>query len=302
MKTFAIAVFTKNRTNPAYEGARLGADRTAARLGARTCHYVPERADDIDQQIALVDRAIADAPDAAVFVPVHQTAIDAAILKLEASGVPIVSLIAPIAVGRPVTFVGADDRALARAITHEVARRLDGRGRVLILEGIPASGTTRARHAGILDALGDHPDIAVAASLRGDYQRDVARAAVAQALARGLAFDAVIAANDSMALGALDALEASRARDAARVIAGVNALPEAIDAIRRGRMHATADFDAMKMAAVATEAAIRHLRGEAVPPRIELPVQVIDALNCALWDRPYAERALPSWFDVTGTA
>ncbi len=39
-----IAVFTKNRTNPAYEAARLGADRTAARLGAITVHYVPDTA------------------------------------------------------------------------------------------------------------------------------------------------------------------------------------------------------------------------------------------------------------------
>ena len=39
-----IAVFTKNRTNPAYEAARLGADRTAARLGATTVHYVPDTA------------------------------------------------------------------------------------------------------------------------------------------------------------------------------------------------------------------------------------------------------------------
>jgi ribose transport system substrate-binding protein len=54
-----IAVFTKNRTNPAYEAARLGADRTAARLGGRTIHYVPEKPDDIEQQIALIGQAVA---------------------------------------------------------------------------------------------------------------------------------------------------------------------------------------------------------------------------------------------------
>ena len=36
-----IAVFTKNRNNPAYAAARLGADRTAARLNATATHYVP---------------------------------------------------------------------------------------------------------------------------------------------------------------------------------------------------------------------------------------------------------------------
>ena len=41
-----IAVFTKNRLNPAYEAARIGADRVAARMGARTVHYVPVLPDD----------------------------------------------------------------------------------------------------------------------------------------------------------------------------------------------------------------------------------------------------------------
>jgi len=54
-----LAVFTKNRTNPAYEAARIGADRTAKRLGAMTAHYVPDIPDDVGQQIALIDRAIA---------------------------------------------------------------------------------------------------------------------------------------------------------------------------------------------------------------------------------------------------
>ena len=65
-----IAVFTKNRTNPAYEAARLGADRVAARLGATTVHYVPEQPDNVVEQIALIGRAIAERPDAVVFTPV----------------------------------------------------------------------------------------------------------------------------------------------------------------------------------------------------------------------------------------
>src|ERR1043166_3733066 len=71
-----IAVFTKNRTNPAYEAARLGADRTAARLGAETVHYVPDMPDSVPEQIALITRAIAARPDAAVFVPVDETAVN----------------------------------------------------------------------------------------------------------------------------------------------------------------------------------------------------------------------------------
>jgi ribose transport system substrate-binding protein len=98
-----------------------------------------------------------------------------------------------------------------------------------------------------------------------------------------------------MALGALDALrEAGRSA----VASGVNAIPEAIVAIRDGAMLATADFDAMGMAALATECALRHLRGERVPAKIELPVQVVDRSNCSHWDLPFAQRALRTLEEV----
>jgi ribose transport system substrate-binding protein len=135
----------------------------------------------------------------------------------------------------------------------------------------------------------------VAASVRGNYQRATAAEAMAKLLAAKLEFDGVIAANDAMALGALDVLDE---KGLARPVVGINAIPEAIAAIREGRMLATADFDAMKMACIATEAAVRYLRGERVPPSITLPVQIVDVSNCGAWDRPYAERACPAWNDI----
>jgi ribose transport system substrate-binding protein len=63
-------------------------------------------------------------------------------------------------------------------------------------------------------------------------------------------------------------------------------------------MLATASFDAMAMSALATEAAVRHLRGETVPREIILPVQIVDAGNYARWSVPFAARACPSWQDI----
>src|SRR3712207_846705 len=88
-----LAIFTKNRSNPAYASARLGADRAAERLGARTTHYVPEKPDDVDQQIALVDEALQKRPDAVVLVPVPPTAVNPAIRKIVASRVPLVGML-----------------------------------------------------------------------------------------------------------------------------------------------------------------------------------------------------------------
>jgi ribose transport system substrate-binding protein len=293
-----IAVFTKNRTNPAYEAARLGADRVAARFGASTVHYVPERPDNVAEQIALIERAAAQRPDAVVFVPVHQTAVNDAILTFDAARIPLFNFVARTTAGRRLCFVGSDDRALARDIARYLFAKLGGRGEIVILEGTPASATSHARLKGFHEALADYPDIAVRLSLCGEYQRDVAHQACLSAANELHGVDAFLCANDAMALGVLDAFEA--AGDRKPLVVGVNAVPEAIAAINAGRMLSTASFDAMAMSAIATEAALRHLRGETVPREIILPVEIVDAANCATWDLPFAARSCPGWQDVAG--
>jgi ribose transport system substrate-binding protein len=291
-----IAVFTKNRTNPAYEAARLGADRTAARLGATTVHYVPEKPDSVPEQIALIARAIAERPDAAVFVPVDETAVNDAILGFDRAGIPLFNIITRTTAARRVTFVGSDDRALARNIARYLFGKLSRRCTIIILEGTPASATSRDRLMGFQDALAEHPGIQVRCSLRGDYQRDVAREVFLGAKNQWPGVDAVLCANDVMALGVLDALDPNPG--SGPLVVGVNAIPEAVAAIAKGRMLATADFNAMAMSEIATEAAVRHLRGETIPPEIMLPAQVVDATNCAAWNVPFAARPSPVWADI----
>jgi ribose transport system substrate-binding protein len=295
-----IAVFTKNRTNPAYEAARIGADRTAKRLGASTVHYVPERPDDVAEQIALIECAIATRPDATVFVPVHETAVNDAILGFDAARIPLFNFITRTTIGQRACFVGSDDQALAAALAHHLVAKLCGHGEIVIVEGTPASATSRERRNGFQDALGTYPDIKLRLSLRGDYQRDVARDSFFRAADRLQGVDAVLCANDAMALGVLDALAAARGTLGKPLVVGVNAIPEAIAAIEAGQMLATANFDAMTMSSIATEAAVRHLRGETVPREIIIPVQIVEAANCSAWNLPFEERACPSWQDVTG--
>ena len=286
-----IAVFTKNRTNPAYEAARLGADRVAQRLGAQTLHFVPEKGDDPDEQSALVDRALAMGPDAFVFAPVHPTRVNAAIERIQTAGIPLFGFVNPIPGGRCVSCVGADDGTLGGKIAEYLFAHLGGRGRLLLVSGPAESVTSIARVRAFEDAAAKQPGIRVVGTCAGDYARDVARDAVARWLAANEGPDACLAANDVMALGALDALRAERRKAA---VAGVNAIPDAIAAIKNGEMLATVDFNAMHMAALATECAVRHLRGKPVPKNIDLPAEIVDRRNCHLWDLPFEQRSIPT--------
>lgn len=286
-----IAVFTKNLSNPAYAAARLGADRAAALFGAEVQHYVPTVADDPVQQSALVTQALALSPDAFVFTPVHATQVDEAIAAIERAAIPIFSFINRMARGRCVSHVGSADARMAADIARYLFDHLRGRGEVVIIEG-PADSITSIERVRAFDEVAAHyPDIRIVGRCSGGYQREPARAALARLLPGQARIAAVLAANDIMAIGALDALQAA-GRSAA--VVGVNAIPQAIAAIGRGEMLATADFNAMQMCFLATECAIRHLRGEAVPADIELPVTIVDAANCQLWNLPYEQRTIPA--------
>lgn len=290
-----IAVFTKNRTNPAYAAARIGAERAAARGGAQIKHYVPDKPDDIEEQAALVDRAIAGRPDAVVFVPVHDTAMRTSVEKLNAARIPVVNYLNRLKTGEFVSFVGSNDYRIGCDIAGYLFRHMNGRGHLVILEGIAGAVTNRERMRGVHDTLRAYPEIRIVASRAGNYQREPALQAMRELLPALPGIDAVLAANDLMALAAIEVLDAA---GRSVPVVGVNAVPDAIAAIKAGRLLASADFDALKIACVATEAALRHLRGEPVPREILLPVQIVDASNCEAWDMRLEERRCPEWSDV----
>jgi ribose transport system substrate-binding protein len=295
-----IAVFTKNRTNPAYEAARLGADRIAQLFDATTKHYVPQKPDDAIEQIELIKQAITEKPDAFVFTPAHETEVNDAALSIDAAGIPVFSFVTRATAGQPLCFVGSDDRALGKDIAHYLFAKLGGRGEIAIFEGTPASATSHARYKGFQDALAEFPDIKVRLSVCGEYQRDVARKVYLANAEKLKGVDAILCANDVMALGVLDELKTTTGPRP--LVVGINAIPQAIKAIAAGDLLATVNFDAMTMASIATEAAIRHLRGEKVPRQIMLPVRVIDASNYADLDLPFPQRTCQSWQDVLKTA
>jgi ribose transport system substrate-binding protein len=295
-----IAVFTKNRLNPGYRAARLGADRTAARFGAKTLHFVPEQPDHVEQQIALIEQALEQRPAAFVFVPVHATAVDEAIREVNAAGIPVFNLINRLRHSEDyVTFVGADDRQLGAKISDYLFHAMAGRGNVVILEGTSGSVSSQDRIKSYIETAHSYPGIHVVGSSVGNFLEADGKRAMQRMLAEHSQIDGVLAANDSMALGALEALKESGRHS---LVVGVNAIEEAISAIISGKLLATADFDTMKMGCLATNAAIRFLRGMPVPKEITLPVQIVDAGNCAAWDGPIETRECPSWDIVDGTA
>ena len=289
-----IAVFTKNWVNPAYAAARLAVDQVAAEAGARTIHYAPQTPDDVAEQKALVTEALAARPAAVVLNPTDDVAMQEDLVRLAAAGIPVTLFINRMQ-GPALTFVGSDDEAIGRRTGTALFEALGGTGRVVGLEGPQAAPTSRARVRGLRETLGRFPGIELLDMAVGHLQQPPAKSAMAGLLDRHARIDGVWTANDLMAFGALDALDAAGRQ--AKVV-GVNGLPAAIEHIERGTMLASCDFSAFNIAAIAARSVLRHLRGEPVPREIMVPAELIDRGNCARWKVPFAERPCPTWEEI----
>jgi len=289
-----IAVFTKNATNPAYEAFRIAADQVARSVGARTTHFVPRKPDDVDEQKAMVEQVLKDRPDVVIFIPVDDVAMVDSVKKLNAAKIPVVLASNPLP-GSFVTYVGADDFAIGYREARYLFDKLNGTGRIVVIEGTPAAPTNRERVRGYQRALAEFPGIQVLGSGVGNYQQPDAKRVMERFLAEHARIDAVLSANDGMAIGALEALKAANRTS---IVIGINGILPAVKLVATGAMLATVDFNMFKIGCTATRAAVRHLKGEPLPERIMLPAEIIDKTNYQAWLVPVDQRACPDWADV----
>ena len=290
-----LRIITKNHANPAYGGALVGARAVARRMGCTFDHCAPKLADSPEEQSALIDQAIADRPDAIVLLPAHATGVNEAIARTNAAGIPLVLIVSEPTAGHWVGFIGSDDTRMAASLAGALLPRLRADARVAIIDGHPGSITTPQRRRGFEQAVSRYPGMRLVDVVSGDYQHAPGREAALTLLSRHARLDAILSANDLMAMGALEAF-AEKERHVPMV--SINGTPDAIAAVRAGRLAATASFNTHRFGCLAVEMALRHLRGERVPRRIDLAPDIIDSANAAEWDRPYEQRPCPEWDQV----
>jgi ribose transport system substrate-binding protein len=289
-----IAVFTKNLTNPAYEAFRIAADQIARTTGARVVHFVPKQPDNVDEQKAMVEQVLKDRPDAVIFIPVDDVAMIDSVKKLNDAKIPVVLVSNPLP-GSFVTYVGADDFEIGYREARYLFDTLGGKGKIVVIEGTPAAPTNRERVRGYQRAFAEYPGIEVLATGVGNYQQPDAKRVMEKFLREHPQIDAVLSANDGMALGVLEALkEANRTS----MVIGVNGILPAVKQIETGKILATVDFNMFKIGCVATRAAVRHLKHKSLPDKVMLPAEIIDKTNYKAWLVPVDQRSCPEWGEV----
>jgi ribose transport system substrate-binding protein len=237
---------------------------------------------DLSRQVALVEEMVANGVDAIVIAPADSRALVPGLRRAINAGVVVVNidnrLDAAVLEQEDVRipFVGPDNAAGARKVADRLAVELNQGDKVAILEGIRTSFNAAQRLQGFQQAM-QAAGLEIVDSQSAEWEMSRANTIATSMLSEHPEIRALLAANDSMALGAKAAVR-SAGRSGEVLIVGFDNITAIQDAIRSGDVLATADQHGDKLAVYGIETALRLLANPDAPIEdVETPVDLITA-------------------------
>ncbi len=226
---------------------------------------------DIEDLISMkVDILIASPRDAVAMTPVISKAYEA--------GIPVILLSRKVEGEKAfTTFIHPDNKKIARKAAKYMAQRLNGKGKILILKGVPTSTTAIHRTDAFLEEIKKHKEIKVVAIKTANYLRSDAIRSIEETIGEGIKFDAIYAQSDSMASGARLALQKAGIDPTQLLIVGIDYISETREAIRQGEQDAS--FTYPTCGKEGANAALSILNGKSVPREIVVESQMITIDN-----------------------
>ena len=185
--------------------------------------------------------------------------------------------------GKQQAFVGSNETESGTLQTKEVCRMLGGKGNVVIMIGDLTSQAARQRTQDVHDVV-NTPDcggLKVVQEQVGNWSRVNGADLVSNWLTSGVEFDAIIANNDEMALGAISALKAAGASTDKIIVSGIDATPEALQAMKTGDLKVTVFQDAKGQGKGSIDAAMKAIKGEKLDREVWIPFQLVTQKNMA---------------------
>jgi len=237
---------------------------------------------DTANQIRIVEQMIVSKVNALVIAPADSKALVPVIKKAMDAGITVVNIDNQLdpdvlkSKNISVPFVGPDNRKGARLVGEYLARDLKAGDEVGIIEGVPTTTNAQQRTAGFKDAM-QAAQMKIVSTQSGNWEIDKGNAVASAMLNEYPNLKALLAGNDSMALGAVSAVRAAGKAGKVKVVGydNINAIKPML---KDGRILATADQFAAKQAAFGIDAALKLLKGEKVDSVngvIETPVTLI---------------------------
>lgn len=269
-KTIALSI--SNLENSFFEILLHGAQK-AAQLNGIELKFVDAHKDDA-QQLNDISKLIQEKINLLIINPTNTQTIFPGIEMANKNRIPVITVDRSSEGGNVVCHISSDNIEGGKMAAKVLAKHLNGKGNVIELEGIPGTSAAHDRGAGFNQELRNYPGIKVVAREAANFSRKDAKQIMGYLLEDGVKFDAVFAHNDNMILGVIEALESSNV-ETQPLLVGFDAIPEAVKAVKQGRLTTTIAQQPSTMGSLSVATAARYFRGEVLPPAIHVDLSLV---------------------------
>jgi len=272
-----MVVVLKTLSSQYWKIVASGAQEAAKKHNVTLTVLGPPTEDAVEQQINMVQDALAGKPDVLVFSPSQPATAVNVLLKAKEQHVPVILVDTgmPASFTDYVTFIGTDNTAAGKAGGKALAAVLKKGDKVLLLDGAPGNPSMTDRVNGaeeVLKAAG----MVIASKQPAYSDREKAYTATQNVLQSQPDIKGVFAGNDEEALGALRALQ--QAGKKVPVI-GVDANNDNLKAMLAGDLYGSIAQGNFDMGRLAVEKGLEVLAGKTVAKRIDSGATMMTKAN-----------------------
>lgn len=236
---------------------------------------------EIDQQISIVENMIAQKVDAIVIAPMDGRALVPPVAKALEEGIKVINIDVMFdeatmkEYGMDVPFIGPDNVEAAKAVGDILSKKLGKGGKVIIIEGVQAAVNAQQRKEGFMQSIREY-GLELLSSNTANWEIEEAFQVFSNLLTAYPDVQGVMCANDAMALGVVQAIDAAGMTGKIQVIGFDN--DAAIQPlIKQGKVLATIDQFGKDMASFGIDAAMDAIGGTAITGWKKTPIKLITA-------------------------
>jgi ribose transport system substrate-binding protein len=284
-KRVRLGALIKNLDNEFFLTMQKGYEFAAARLGIDIVVGSTPTEGTAEQQLAILEGWLNEGGfDGFIVTPFRATSLNAALERATQLGIPLINIdeLIPADAQQGIKLaaqIASNNVRAGQEAARYVIANVESGAEVAVIEGAPGTTSSIDRVTGFTNAVTE-AGYTVVASQPANWDRARAFEVASNILQGNPNVKAIFAANDGMGLGAIEAVEAAGLGGKV-IVLSVDAIPEALEAVKAGRLAGTVAQYPDEMAILAVEAMLKVLQGRPIAPFIESPVQLITEENVA---------------------
>jgi len=282
-----IAVIPKGTTHVFWQSIHAGALKAAHELDVNAIWLGPEKEDDRQQQIALVDNQVMNQVSGIVLAPLDEMALRRPVADAVQKGIPVVIIDSGLKDSEDVytSFIATNNKEGGRIAARQLGKFLAGRGDVIVLRFVEGSASTENRAQGFLEAIQEFPDITVISDEQyGGATKAQAQQSSENLLLRfmdksgNLTIDGIFCTNESTTYGMLQALKRKRLAGSIKFV-GFDSSEPLLEGLKAGEINGLVVQNPFKMGYLGVKTMVMHLKGQQVEKLVDTGVTFVTLEN-----------------------